>query len=184
MEEVRGDSVAKATEEKMPETKSAPATPSAPTYNPEELKEEITRVVRELFFYLGVKPKLEIQEQGESFYVNARLRARAGFLIGKKGQTLLALQYLATEILRKKYPYLPPIVLDISGYRMRRINFLKKKALAIARVVMETKREMAFDFLTPRELKIVADALAEIKEVKIYTIGTGTKRNVIIAPKS
>ncbi|MEO0098485.1 MAG: hypothetical protein ABIK84_00140 [candidate division WOR-3 bacterium] len=155
---------------------------TAPPYDPEVLKAEITKVVKDFLTYFGIRGKVEIKEQEEGFYCNIRLRAMAGFLIGKNGNTLKALQHLVTEILRKKFPQLPPVVLDVAGYRMRRVNFLRKKALAIARVVIETKREMAFDFLTPRELKIVADALADIKEVKIWTIGSGAKRNVIIAP--
>lgn len=172
--EIEEEEFANGAEEKLSE--------SAPAYDKEEVKGEIIKVVKDFLSYFGIKGKIEIKEQEGGFYVNIRMRAMAGFLIGKGGNTLRAMQHLVMERLRKKYLHLPPILLDISGYRMRRVNFLKKKALAIARVVMETKREMAFDFLTPRELKIVADALADVKEVKIWTIGTGVKRNVIIAP--
>ncbi len=150
--------------------------------NKEEIKGELIRLVGNFLNNLGVRGKVEVKELDEGLYVNIRLRAMAGFLIGKGGRTLKAMQHLITEMLLKRFPKLPPIILDVSGYRMRRVNFLKKKALAIAKVVMDTKREMAFDFLTPRELKIVADALTDIKEVKIYTIGSGVKKNVIIAP--
>jgi len=146
------------------------------------MKGEIERVVKEFLSWLGVRGKVDIKDQEGGFYVNCRMKAMAGFLIGKKGNTIRAMECLVKEMVRKKYPNLPPLLLDISGYRMRRVHFLQKKALAIARVVMETKREMAFDFLTPRELKIVADALANTKEVKIWTIGSGPKVQVVIAP--
>ncbi len=171
-------------EERMEEIFEEKAEPAAiPAANKEEIKQSAIEVVKKFLFGLGVRAKLEIRDEASGgLYINIRLRAMAGFLIGRQGATLRALQHLVAEILLKKYPNLPPITLDVSGYRMRRINFLKKKALAVARVVMDTKREMALDFLTPRELKIVADALAELKEVKIYAIGSGVKRNVIIAP--
>ena len=65
---------------------------------------------------------------------------------------------------------------------MRRTNFLKKKAEAIARIVLQTGREMALDPLTKREQQIVETKLSEIKGVKLYSIGKGASKNVIIAP--
>jgi predicted RNA-binding protein Jag len=64
---------------------------------------------------------------------------------------------------------------------MRRNNFLKKKAEAIAHIVLQTGREMALDPLTKKEQQVVENRLAEMKGVKIYTIGKGVSKNVIIA---
>jgi len=82
---------------------------------------------------------------------------------------------------KRFYPNLK-ILVDVSGYRMRRTNFLKKKAEAIACIVLQTGREMALDPLTRREQQIVEGRLSEIKGVKLYTIGKGVSKNVIIAP--
>jgi spoIIIJ-associated protein len=75
------------------------------------------------------------------------------------------------------------ILVDVGGYRMRRNNFLRKKAEAIAHIVLQTGREMALDPLTKKEQQIVESKLSEIKGVKVYTIGKGVSKNVIIAPR-
>ncbi|MBA7547055.1 hypothetical protein ES705_39457 [subsurface metagenome] len=63
-------------------------------------------------------------------------------------------------------------------------NFLRKKAEAIACIVLQTGREMALDPLTKKEQQIVESKLSEIKGVKIYAIGKGVSKNVIIAPNN
>lgn len=86
--------------------------------------------------------------------------------------------------MQRRYNRLPTIIVDVGGYKQRRENFLRKKALAIAKIVLDTGREMALDPLTDKERKIVAQALSEMKTVRHYTIGSGYRKNVIIAPQS
>lgn len=74
-------------------------------------------------------------------------------------------------------------MVDVGGYRQRRENFLRKKAMAISKIVKETGREMMLDPLTDKERKIVEKTLADIEGVRSYTIGTGYRKNVIIAPR-
>ena len=77
---------------------------------------------------------------------------------------------------------MPGLMVDVSGYRMRRENFLCKKATAIARIVLETGREMALDLLNDREFESVEKTLATLTDVKVYSVGSGIRKNVIIAP--
>lgn len=129
----------------------------------------------------GFKPNITITKDDRGFYLNIKTRHTDAILIGKKGETLWSLQYLISRLVKRFYPNLK-ILVDVSGYRMRRTNFLKKKAEAIARIVLQTGREMALDPLTKREQQIVESKLSEIKGVKLYTIGKGVSKNVIIAP--
>lgn len=129
----------------------------------------------------GFKPMISIVRDGKGLYVNIKTKHTDAILIGKKGETLWALQYLISRLMKRFHPNLK-ILVDVGGYRMRRNNFLKKKAEAIARIVLETHREMALDPLTKKEQQIVESKLSEIKGVKIYTIGKGVSKNVIIAP--
>jgi len=129
----------------------------------------------------GFKPTISIVRDGKGLYVNIKTKHTDAILIGKKGETLWALQYLISRLMKRFHPNLK-ILVDVGGYRMRRNNFLKKKAEAIARIVLETGREMALDPLTKKEQQIVESKLSEIKGVKIYTIGKGVSKNVIIAP--
>lgn len=129
----------------------------------------------------GFKPNINITKDDKGLYLNIKTKHTDAILIGKKGETLWSLQYLISRLMKRFHPNLK-ILVDVGGYRMRRNNFLRKKAEAIARIVLQTGREMALDPLTRKEQQIVENKLTEIKGVKIYTIGKGVSKNVIIAP--
>lgn len=129
----------------------------------------------------GFKPNVSITKDDKGLYLNIKTKRTDAILIGKKGETLWSLQYLISRLMKRFHPNLK-ILVDVGGYRMRRNNFLRKKAEAIAHIVLQTGREMALDPLTKKEQQIVESKLQEIKGVKIYTIGKGVSKNVIIAP--
>lgn len=129
----------------------------------------------------GFKPNIAVTKDDKGLYLNIKTKRTDAILIGKKGETLWSLQYLISRLMKRFHPNLK-ILVDVGGYRMRRNNFLKKKAEAIAHIVLQTGREMALDPLTKKEQQVVQSRLAEIKGVKIYMIGKGVSKNVIIAP--
>lgn len=132
---------------------------------------------------LGFRTNITVIKDERGFYINIKTKYSDSLLIGKNGETLWSLQYLLSRLAKRFYSNLKVLV-DINGYRIKRNNFLKKKAEAIAHIVLETGREMALDPMTKREERIVSDKLTEIKGIKIYTIGKGGNRNVIIAPNN
>jgi spoIIIJ-associated protein len=146
-----------------------------------EPRQHLLELTKYILESCGFKPNINITKDDKGFYLNIKTRHADAILIGKKGETLWALQYIITRLMKRFHPNLKVLV-DVSGYRMRRTNFLKKKAEAIARIVLQTGREMALDPLTKREKQIVETKLSEIKGVKIYSIGKGASTNVIIAP--
>jgi len=139
-------------------------------------------VVQTLIGFLGVRGRVEVSRQADGYLANIRTRYASGLVIGHRGATLRALQHLARSIVHRQFPDVPPIVIDIAGYRQRRDNFLRKKATAVAKIVLETQREMALDLLTEKELAVVQEALAAVPGVRVYAVGTGMRRNVVIAP--
>ncbi|MEO0082846.1 MAG: hypothetical protein ABIK33_00460 [candidate division WOR-3 bacterium] len=165
------------------ETKVSGAT-TLPT--PEQLESEINAVVSKLVELMGIKAmvRTKINEDG-SYYTNIRSRGADGLLIGRRGMIIMSIQAMINQIFRHRYPTLTiDIFADVSGYRRRRENFLKKKALAVAKIVLETNREMALDILTEREFKIVEKELSQLGTVRIYGVGSGSKRTAVIAPLS
>lgn len=131
----------------------------------------------------GFKPNIEITKDDLGLYLNIKTKRTDAILIGRKGETLWSLQYLISRLMKRFHPNLK-ILVDVGSYRMRRNNFLRKKAEAIACIVLQTGREMALDPLTKKEQQIVESKLSEIKGVKIYAIGKGVSKNVIIAPNN
>lgn len=151
--------------------------------NGDQLGQEIANLLRTLVRLIGVNAKIEVKNTGNEHYANIRSRSANGLLIGRKGKTIKALQFLVRLIIKRSHPEAPRITVDVSGYQRRRENFLKKKTLAIAKIVLETRREMALDTLTEKEGRIVKEALENIKGVRLYTLGSGAKKNVILAPE-
>jgi len=164
------------------EIKPEPQPPEPPT--PEKLGAEISVITDKMIGLIGIRAQVRtnVNEDG-SYYVNVRSRNSDGLLIGKRGMTIVSVQAIVNQIMKHRYPTLPiDIFLDVSGYRKRGENFLKKKALAVAKIVFETKRDMALDILTEREFRMVENELAPLGTVRVYGIGSGSKRTVIIAP--
>ncbi|MGQ9678619.1 MAG: Jag family protein [bacterium] len=144
--------------------------------------ERITQVVQALIGYLGVRAGVEVSRDAHGYLVNIKTKRASAILIGPRGSTLKALQHLVRTIVRRTFPDVAPILVDVAGYRQRRDNFLCKKALAVAKIVTDTNREMALDFLTEKEMAVVLEALKNISSVRVYAVGTGPRRNVVIAP--
>jgi len=146
-----------------------------------EARQHLQELTTFILASCGFKPNISITKDEKGLYLNIKTKHTDAILIGKKGETLWALQYLISRLMKRFHANIK-ILVDVGGYRNRRNNFLKKKAEAIARIVLQTGREMALDPLTKKEQQIVETKLSEIKGVKIYTIGKGVSKNVIIAP--
>lgn len=143
----------------------------------------VRNVLGDIVRHIGIRSRIEVAKQDNgTYYANIKARHSNGLLIGHRGGTLRAIQYLTRLIVKQYYPDVPPVTVDVSGYRVRRENFLRKKATAVAKIVKETGREMALDLLTEKEMEVVRDALSSMPEVRVYALGTGSRRNVIIAP--
>jgi len=147
-----------------------------------EPRQHLSELASFILSSCGFKPNVTITKDDKGLYLNIKTKRTDAILIGKKGETLWSLQYLISRLMKRFHPNLK-ILVDVGGYRMRRNNFLRKKAEAIAHIVLQTGREMALDPLTKKEQQIVESKLEEIKGVKIYTIGKGVSKNVIIAPR-
>ncbi len=144
--------------------------------------ERIVQVIQTIIGYLGIRAGVEVSRDAEGYVANIKTKRASAILIGRRGSTLKALQHLVRTLVHREFPDVPPILVDVAGYRQRRENFLRKKALAVAKIVTETGREMALDFLTEKEMATVQDALKEMPQVRVYAVGSGPRRNCIIAP--
>jgi spoIIIJ-associated protein len=149
----------------------------------DEVAQDAATVVRTLLEHIGIRARVDVERAHDEYYVNIKPQLSKGLLIGRRGTTLRAIQYLTRLIVKRKYPDVAPVMVDVGGYRLRRESFLSKKAEAVARIVLETRREMSLDLLTEKEMEIIVEHLKIIPEVRVYSVPAGTKQNVIIAPK-
>lgn len=150
----------------------------------EKLENEIQDLISNIISLMGIKVMVRTKFTEESYYyANLRTRNADGLLIGRRGLTIQSIQAVVNQIMKHRYPdMLIDVFVDVSGYRKRRENFLKKKALAVAKIVVDTKREMALDILTEKEFRMIEHELAPLGTVRVYTVGSGSRRTVVIAP--
>lgn len=109
--------------------------------------------------------------------------ADLGLLIGKHGQTLDAIQYLANAIARAEGKE-HEVIVDAAGYRARRTAALATLARQSARRASGTGNRVELDPMTAVERKIVHEALKDDPEVDTMSEGTEPNRFVVVLPRS
>jgi spoIIIJ-associated protein len=102
--------------------------------------------------------------------------------IGKHGQTIDAIQYLANAMMRAQGEDVEVIV-DASGYRARRTATLEGMARRTAQRVSATGRRAELEPMTPVERKIVHEALKEDPAVETASEGSEPNRYVVVLPR-
>lgn len=105
-------------------------------------------------------------------------------LIGRKSQTLQALQYITSLILGKELERSVPLVIDVEGYRSRREAQLRRLAETMAEQAVQTGRTQALEPMTASERRIVHITLRNYPGVHTESIGEDPHRKVTIIPEN
>jgi spoIIIJ-associated protein len=144
------------------------------------LRELVGRIAREI----GVQCSVEVEESEEQLRVVCD-GSELGMLIGRHGQTIDAIQYLANAILfRGRYDERKPVIVDAAGYRDRRQATLDALALRMAEQASATGQRVELEPMTAIERKIVHEKLKDDPEVETASEGTEPNRFVVIYPRS
>lgn len=106
-----------------------------------------------------------------------------GALIGRRGDTLNNLQYLIRLMVNQRVHQWKNIVVDVEGYRQRRIDHLSQLALRSAGQVAQSGRPLSLEPMPANERRIIHLTLRDNPDVYTESIGDGTKRKVQILPK-
>ena len=107
----------------------------------------------------------------------------SGLLIGRRGQTLQALQFLVTLIVRKQVGEDVRVILDVENYRQRRETSLRDMAAKVASRVAQTNRSITLEPMSPADRRIIHTSLAEHPGVRTESAGEGENRKVTIMPR-
>lgn len=108
----------------------------------------------------------------------------AGRIIGKKGQTLSALQFIATRVVNRPNKQRRHVIIDAEGYRARREEALASLAFRAAKEAVDERKIITFDPMSPQDRRIVHLALAKFAGVVTKSEGEGEQRCVQIIPVS
>jgi len=103
-------------------------------------------------------------------------------LIGRRAETLHALQYITSIILGKELGHSVPLVIDVEGYRERRTQQLQRLAQRMAEQAVKTGRRQALEPMPASERRIVHLALREYPGVTTESVGEEPRRKVTIIP--
>ncbi|MDZ7727875.1 MAG: RNA-binding cell elongation regulator Jag/EloR [Dehalococcoidia bacterium] len=106
-----------------------------------------------------------------------------GALIGRRGETLAAMQYLVNLILAKRYPQSAGVTIDIEHYRHRREEQLTSLAQRMADRVKQHGTSITLEPMPAAERRLVHLALADDEEIVTNSSGEGENRKVVISPR-
>ena len=105
------------------------------------------------------------------------------FLIGRKSETINALQYITNLIVGKKLNRWVPLQIDVQNYRVRRERELRKLARRIADQVVTSGRKQYLEPMPPNERRIIHIELRENPDVITESIGEDPHRKVVVSLK-
>ena len=160
--------------------------PAAPAiaYSEELAKENDAAIfLSELLNNMKIEATVEAAETEDGLRLNI-VSATDGLLIGRRGETLDALQYVVSLYLnkdRKENGY-RRVSVDTEGYRRRREETLRRLARKNAAQVARTGRSIAMEPMNPYERRVLHSALQNFKGVTTHSEGEEPNRRVIITP--
>lgn len=147
-------------------------------------------VLEKLLVLLGVEGNIKSETQpaiegnNEGSVVSLDIKGEdLGILIGRRGQTLSALQYIVRLIVGRQIENWVPVVIDVEGYKQRRAHALNTFALEMADRVKSRGAPFTLEPMPPYERRVIHMALANHSYVITESIGQGEERKVVIRPK-
>lgn len=149
---------------------------------PEDPAERIKEIVERVLDQLELEGVVEIAEDDDVITASVEGDEDYGLLIGRRGQTIDALQLLCFQAAFQGKRDRKRVVLDAAGYRGRREELISERADRAADKVVTSGNEVELDEMTARERRIVHERLKERTEVDTYSTGDEPHRRVVVAP--
>jgi spoIIIJ-associated protein len=152
--------------------------------NPTREDVEITvDVLQHILRYMNIHASVQVRSTSPLILNIQGMHENLGLLIGRRGETLAALQLLVNLIVRNRTKRRMRIVVDAENYRMRREENLRSLALRVAQQVRNYRRSIALEAMPPNERRIVHIALSDSNDISTESIGEGDERRVVISLK-
>jgi spoIIIJ-associated protein len=130
---------------------------------------------------MGIEAQVTVEDTPESISLTLQ-GADEGLLIGKRGQTLDALQYVVNKILSKQGREKKQVIVDTEDYRKKREEALVSLAEKVSQKVRKTKKPVTLGNMTARERRIIHLALQNDDTVVTKSRGEGHNRKIIVRP--
>jgi spoIIIJ-associated protein len=145
---------------------------------PAELLEEL---LEEITAGLGLDAEVEVEESDGM--LRGRIKGEeVGLFIGRRGQTIDAVQHLAQRIVFPEGPSAVRVEIDADGYRERRAELLREDADDAAEEALRDGRPVELEPMPPSERRIVHEYLRERGGVETHSEGEEPKRFLVVSP--
>ena len=124
----------------------------------------------------------EVKKDSSGLYIEIN-GTELGFLIGYRGETLYALQNILSAIANKNIQNKVRVILDIQGYKAKRVKTLEELAEKVAKTVMRTKKPIKLEPMQAYERKIIHSKLQKNERIDTTSIGEEPYRRIVISLK-
>lgn len=131
---------------------------------------------------MGVQADIVVEEKDEEISVGLEGR-HLGVLIGRRGETLNALQYLLNLSANKDQAERRKIILDVEGYRKKREDTLVRLAVKLAEKAGRRGRSVVLEPMSPQERRVIHMTLRGRDDIYTFSEGEEPFRKIIIAPR-
>jgi len=140
-----------------------------------------TDFLTEVAKHMGVDVEVEVEQEDNRVTFNLS-GEKIALLIGRRGKTLNALQYLTQLVLNKYATQFHSVVVDAEGYRKRREETLIDLAQKMSSKATRVNRKVTLEPMPAYERKIIHTALQNETSVTTYSNGNEPHRHVVIKP--
>lgn len=140
-------------------------------------------VLQHILRYMNIQATVQVRSTNPLTLNIRGINENLGLLIGRRGETLAALQLLVSLIVGHRTKHRMRIIIDAENYRERREENLRSLAQRVAQQVRNYRRSIALEAMPPYERRIVHMALSESKDISTESIGEGEERRVVISLK-
>jgi spoIIIJ-associated protein len=131
---------------------------------------------------MGVQAEFSAEEKDRQWFVNIK-GSELGILIGRRGDTLEALQFLTNLAISKKLSEKIRVIVDVEGYRQRREETLVRLAKRLSERVKRTGNRVVLEPMNPHERRIIHTALQDDTRISTFSEGEDPNRRVVISLK-
>lgn len=170
----------------QPDAETVKNTSSAANKNREVTEkslEDAKYFASELIHKIGLEDAVVDVSNGGG-YINVDVSgSKMGLLIGKRGDTLDAVQYLTSLYVNKAKNSYIKVNIDTENYRSKREETLVKLARSLERRVIRESNAVTLEPMSPNERRIIHSALQNSSKVKTYSIGEEPNRKLVVALK-
>lgn len=148
----------------------------------EGLSQKAVSLLKNIFETMQLEVEINVRENEKGIYINLE-GPELGILIGRRGETMDAIQYLVNLSVNKKQEARKKIIIDVEGYRNRREETLQKLALKLADKAKQKGRNVVLEPMSSHERRIIHTTLQGRDDIYTFSEGEEPYRKIIISPK-